>query len=82
MINLRNLNSSLLHFLKMGQEQNKDYKIIPKLKNICTFSLDEIEYSFEVNSDNKTDLIKLLKDLYILNPDTIYIEMIDGLLKI
>ena len=66
----------------MGQQQNKEYNAIPKLKNICIFSIDELEYSFEVNSDNKADLIKLLKDLYTLNPDIIYIEMIDGLLKI
>lgn len=68
----------------MGQQQNK-YENLPKLKNICTFSIGEeepVEYSFEVNSNNKEDIIKLLKELHMLNPDKIYIEMIDGLLKI
>jgi hypothetical protein len=49
---------------EMGQQQNK---------NICTFSLDDIEYSFEVTSDTKADLIKLLKDLHNLNPNSTYI---------
>lgn len=57
----------------MGQQQNK---------NICTFSLDDIEYSFEITSDNKENLIKLLKDLHNLNPNSTYIEMINVLLKI